>query len=121
MTSHLRPSFKEICRSVQSKCEGDLQDRIQLANSLAKHATCEVDRAVAYRVKDAALNHGICRGFFTPRSDEAGRIHLISVGRDRRRVHMPIHRLSRQSRHHVNIKALLGDSSRPSIQQESTT
>ena len=83
---------------------------MRAANSVAKLATSASERATAYRVKDAALNHGICTGLLKPRSDEAGRGHLLTIGNHAGRVHMPIHRLSALSRQHITIKAVLGES-----------
>jgi hypothetical protein len=103
-----RVTFKQVCNNVSAECAAHLQKRVREANSVAKIAITEKDRLTAYRVKHAALNHGLRVGLFKHRSDENGRNHLLLVGTDIGRVHMPIRKLTSDNRQSLAIRTALG-------------
>ena len=103
-----RATFKELCGQAATVSADRLQKRVRQANGVAKIATNSQSRRSAYRAKDAAINHGLVTGLLNARSDENGRHHLILVGTRRGRVHMPVHRLTRQSCHADQVRAVLG-------------
>ena len=102
-------TFKEICDQARPKTLQRLAEKASNANRIAKITVSATCKSSAYRAKDAALNQGIRLGFFKPRSDEAGRSHLLSIAcRNRQHLHMPIHRLSSDSLEHIHTKTVLG-------------
>ncbi len=103
-----RVTFKQVCNNALAECAARLQKRVREANSVAKIALTKKDRLTAYRAKNAALNHGLRVGLFKPRSDEKGRNHLLLVGSDIGRVHMPIRKLTSVNRQSLTIRTALG-------------
>ncbi|MDB4628034.1 hypothetical protein OAF82_00420 [bacterium] len=108
MNTYRRTTFKELRELTAEASTVRLQKKIQRANAIAKLAATRQDRQTAYQSKDAIINHGLHTGLLDARSDEQGRNHLILVGTRRGRVHMPVHRLTRQSRHADQVRAVLG-------------
>ena len=108
MKQFKRTTFKDIRKNASSECTKNLQERICNANSMAKIASTSKDRMLAYQTKDAALNHGLDVGLFNARSDERGRSHLLLVGSDLGRVHIPVHKLTSGNRQLDQMKILLG-------------
>lgn len=107
-----RLTFREICEQAKLESIRLLAEKATTANRIAKIATCPIDRALAYRVKDNAINQGISLGLFAPRSDNEGRPFLLSINCNGPRLHLPISRLSKDNHTLPIVTALLGRSTK---------
>ncbi|MBC8262393.1 MAG: hypothetical protein H8E43_11295 [Planctomycetia bacterium] len=102
-------SFRKLLEENEVSARLALMKKARIANSLAKIGNGRRNRVAAYLVKESALNHGLEMGLFVARSDEKSRSNLLRISSGgRSALHLPVERLSGNSKSILQVRAVLG-------------